>query len=124
MRSRRAGSNDGDMGKGSEVMNGESTTVDDRSQLAICDASADRNRFGLGIKLNLIEMLQRYLLFRTIRDAIERVTGPKSLQVRMGANVLTNIFDGGCHVEILSAVGVVPSPFRAAVGGLLCSGEL
>src|SRR5271170_1731582 len=113
-----------DMRQRGKVMDGKPAAVDVRSKLAISDAGADSNCLGRSVQLDLVERLQRYLLYFTVGNAIEGVTCPQRLEMRDTAHAVPNIFDGLSNVEILSTEGVISSPIGAGVPSRLGRTEL
>src|SRR5271154_5634295 len=104
MGSRGACSNHGDVRQRSKVMDGESAAVDVRSKLPIGDTGTHRNRSCFGVKFDLLEVLQGYLVDRAVGDAIEGVACPKCFEMRVVADAVQDVLESICLIQILSAI--------------------
>src|ERR1700730_2644039 len=123
MRGRGACANYGEVRQRRKIMDCESAAVDVRCKLPISDTGSHCDSSCLGIEFDLIEVLQRYLIDRAVGDAIEGVTCSKSLEMRVAADAVQNVFEGIRLVEILSAVGVISGPICTTVRRRLRGGE-
>jgi hypothetical protein len=103
-------------------MDSKSAAVDVWSKLAVGYSGTDLNHLGLGIEIDLIEVLQGHLLDCAVGNAVEGVTRPESLEMRMAEDDASYILDCIGQVKILCAVCVISSPVYAAFGWSLGEG--
>jgi len=115
-----AGSDDRDVWKGSEVVNGEAAGVDVGGEQAVGDTGTDGYGAGFGVEFNGVELLEGDLIGGAVGYAVERMATAEGAEFGAGGDDVLDFGGGFGLVEVLGVEGVVASPVCARGCGLSC----
>ncbi len=113
-----AGSDDGDVGQGREVVDGEALGIEPGSELAIRDACADGDGVGDGIDRHGVECFDGDLIEVAVGDGVEGVAGTEGLEFGAALDGLLDLFEAVGLEEMVCVVLKVAGPVGAMGGGL------
>ena len=114
-----AGSGDGDVGQGSQVVQSKALAIEIRAELAVGDARFESYGAGLPIhRYHLVHGLERQQVLTAVRNGVEAVARAEDFHFVLGPENGADLVDGCGLVQVVRTIGEVPGP----IGQLLLIG--